>query len=263
MIQDKITEIKQFLKSKGFKDKSIKTYSSIINKVINRIGEQFTEEELEILFTKFNLKPRTYNLYRTIMNFYTKKYLDYELTFTKAKVDKSLPNYVTYKEFNEIIKVTPNIKHKLGLTLMYGSGLRVYEVCRVKKHNIDFNKFVLMIREGKGGKDRQTIIPKSIINYLELFVKSSDKNNQYLFQTYNGHISERSFQEILKRAVRKAQLTKKITCHDLRHSFAINLLNKKVDIEEVRKMLGHSSLRTTQIYLQCKTMDLTKIAMIC
>ena len=258
-----IEDIKQFLKSKGFKDKSIKTYISIINKVTTRLGEKFTGEQLEELFTKLNLRPRTYNLYRTIMNFYTKKYLNYEISFTKAKVDKSLPNYVTYKEFNKILKSIINIKHKIGISLMYGAGFRVYEVCRIKKHDIDFDKYIIWIREGKGGKDRQTIIPRTIISKLEMYSKLLNKDDKYLFPTYRGHISERSFQEVLKRSIKKAQLTKKIGCHDLRHSFAINLLNKKIDIEEVRKMLGHSSLRTTQIYLQCKSENLKEIAMIC
>lgn len=254
-------EIKQFLKSKGFKDKTIKTYSSIINKVITKLGREFTEEQLENLFTKLNLNPRTYNLYRAIMNFYTKKYLGYKLSFTKAKVDKSLPTFVTKEEFNDILKAIPNLKHKLGLALMYGTGLRVYEVCRLKKYNLDFNKLIIRIDKGKGGKDRQTIIHPKIVNQLEWFAKSTNKNNPYLFQTYKGHICERSFQEVLKKAIIKSNIQKKITLHDFRHSFAINLVNMGVDIEIVRNLLGHSSLRTTQIYLQCRTINLTQLAM--
>ena len=262
MIQDKIDEIRAFLKSKGFKQKSIKTYSSIIEKVIRRIGEDFTEEQLENLLTTFKLSPRSYNLYRTVMNFYTKKYLNYELKFTKAKVDKSLPTYVSIPEFNLLMKHLYNLKHKLGLCMMYCCGIRIYEVVRLKIHNIDFNKRVILIK-GKGGKHRHTIIPKAILNNLELFHNSINNKNPYLFQSYRNHLSERSFQEVLKRTIRKAGLTKKFTLHDLRHSFAINLLDKGIDIELVRKLLGHSSLRTTQIYLQCRTYDLTKLAMVC
>jgi len=209
-----------------------------------------------------NLKPRTYNLYRTVINFYTKQYLDYEITFTKAKVDKSLPISVSVNEFNKLMKVIPNIKHKLGLGLSYLCGLRIFEICRLKKHNIDFDTRTILVN-GKGGKDRQTIIPNAIIDKLKMFVGLLDDNSPYVFRTYNGHISERSFQQVLKRARRKAKLTKPFTIHSLRHSFAINLLNKKnkkIDIEFVRKRLGHSSLRTTQIYLQCRTTNLTEIA---
>lgn len=252
-----INEIEQFLKSKGFKQRTIKTYSSIIKKVLERLGEEFTEQELENLFTKLNLKPRTYNLYRTVMNFYTKKYLGYGLTFTKAKVDKSLPNYVTPKEFFTVLRHIKNFKHKIGISLPYHSGLRISEVCRLRKHNLDFDNQIIWIRKGKGGGDRKTIIPTKFLYYLELYCKTV---RDYLFPTYRGYISERSFEELLKEAIKKSGIAKKFTLHDLRHSFAINLVNKGVDIEEVRKMLGHSKLTTTQIYLQCKNQNLTTIA---
>lgn len=261
MIQEKINEIKAFLKSKGMKQKSIQTYCSIITKVLNYFGEVFKEHELESYFTELNLKPRSYNLHRTVMNFYTKKYLSYEIKFTKAKVDKSLPTYVSVQEFQKVIDAISNLKHRMGLGLVYLCGLRIYEVCRVKRHNIDFKKKTIKI-VGKGGKHRIVFISKYIFDKLELFCDSIKNKNPHLFQSYRNHLSERSFQEVLKRAIKKARLTKKFSIHCLRHSFAINLLNKGVDIELVRKLLGHSSLRTTQIYLQCRTTDLTKLAMI-
>lgn len=250
-------EIQQFLKSKGFKDKSIKSYISIINKVTKNIGFDFKEQQLENLLSKFNLKPRTYNLYRSVMNFYTTKYLNYQLTFTKAKVNKSLPTYITPKEFFIVLSQISNFKHKIIVSIMYHSGLRVGEVCRLRKHNIDLEHQIIWIKEGKGGKDRKTIIPTRFLHYLDIYCRTI---KDYLFPTYNNHISERSIEELLKRAIIKSKITKRFTCHDLRHSFAINLVNKGIDIEEVRKMLGHSKLTTTQIYLQCKTQNLTMIA---
>jgi len=262
MIQQKLNEIEKFLKSKGFKKKSLNTYTSIINKVLIKLGKNFKEEELEQLFTELDLKPRSYNLYRSVMNFYTKQYLGYELSFTKAKVDKSLPTFVSQEEFNQFLSIINNPKHKLGFKLMYQCGLRVYELCRIKKHNIYFDKYSMLIADAKGGKHRLTFIPKSIIGELKSFLESTEKDNPYLFQTYRGHISERSFQERLKKAIKDSNLTKEFTCHSLRHSFAINLVNKQVDIEFVRKRLGHSCLKTTQIYLQCKTDNLMEIAMV-
>jgi len=257
----KTKEISQFLKSKGFKQKSINSYCFVLKRIFMYLGERFTGPQVEELFTKLNLKPRTYNQYRTIVNFYTKKYLGYDLQFTKAKVDKSLPTYVSKDEFNLVLKQIPNIKHKLGLCLIYGSGLRSHELVRLKKHNIYYDKLIIFIKQGKGGKDRQTIIHSKIVDWLERFAKNTKQDNPYLFQTYRGHISERSFQEVLKRAIKKAGLQKHFTLHDLRHSFAINLVNKGIDLEVVRQLLGHSSLRTTQIYLQCRTLNLTELAL--
>jgi len=260
MIQTRINEIGKFLKSKGFKKKSIKSYCFVINKILNHFGEEFTEQQIEDLFTKLNLKPRTYNQYRTIINFYTKKYLGYELKFTKAKVDKDLPMLVTKGEFNKMLRTIPNKKHRLAFCLMYGSGLRVEEVTILKKEHFYFDNYVIKFK-GKGGKDRQTIIYPTIIKHLKKYVDSLEGDNPYIFRTYRGHISERSFQERLKRAIKDSKLAKYFTCHDLRHSFSINFLEKTRDIETLRKLLGHSSLRTTQTYLQCLQTDLKKVAL--
>lgn len=256
-IKTRLKEINDFLKSKAFTDKARKTYCSVLNKIFINIGLSFNQDQLENLFTRWSGSPRTYNLRRSIANFYTKKYLNYQITFTKAKVPKSLPNYATSNEFFLILKNILNFKHKVGISLMYKCGLRVSEVCRLKRENIDLNNQIITIRQGKGMKDRRTVIPNDFLYYLELYCKKLDN---YLFKTYRGHISERSFEEVLKRAVKKANISKHLTCHDLRHSFAVNVVNKNIDIEELRKMLGHSKLTTTQIYLQCKTQKLTQIA---
>ena len=249
-----------FLRSKGLKKTSLDTYSSIVRNITQKLGFKFAQEELEILFAQMELSPRTYNLYRAIMGFYTERYLGYKLTFTKAKVDASLPTFVSQEEFNKFLSVIPNLRHRLGFGLMYYSGLRVYEVCRVKRHDLYFDTLTMYVKEGKGGKDRQTILPKQFMIELKAYVDFMPNNQIYLFETYRGHISERSFQERLKKAIFDSKLTKKFTCHDFRHSFAINLLNKGIDIEIVRKLLGHSCLKTTQIYLQCRTTNLTEIA---
>ena len=261
-IKDKLNEIAQFLKSKGLKRTSVRSYCSVIERILRHLGEEFTEKQLEDLFTRLNLNPSTYNNYRTIMNFYTKRYLDYGLNFTKAKIDKPLPTYVSQDEFSKILSVIPNIKHKIGFILMYCCGMRVYEVCRIKKHNIYFDRFKILIKYGKGGKDRYTIIPKTQMGIMELYA-STLSDDSYLFKTYRGHISERSFQERLSKAIKDTKLTKQFTCHSFRHSFAINLLNKGIDLKRIKDLLGHNSLRTTEIYLQCANTDYESIASIC
>ena len=109
-----------------------------------------------------------------------------------------------------------------------------------------------------------TIIKKDeFLNLIPILRKYLDglDDNDYLFPTYKGHIVERTVQEVLKNGKRKAGIKRKFTSHDLRHSFAINCLDKGIDIEEVRKMLGHARLDTTQIYLQCKRTKLKEIAL--
>jgi site-specific recombinase XerD len=250
--------MQQFLKSKGMKEKTIKTYISIINKVTNAIGKEFTQKELEDYLATLELKPNSYNLYRAVMNFYTRKELGYKITFSKAKKNQFLPIEVNRIEFYNFLNVIPNIKHKLGFRLMYESGLRVNEIVNVKSFDLDYNKLTIRVR-GKGNKDRYSIIPKDLAKELKKFTK---KKNNYIFTNQNNgkKLTIKTFQERLKKARKDAKIKKEFTCHSLRHSFAINLVNKGIDIEIIRQLLGHSSIKTTQIYLQCRTINLTKIA---
>ena len=251
--------MQQFLKSKGMKEKSIKTYISIINRVTDTIGKKFTQKELENYLATLDLKPSSYNLYRAIMNFYTEKELGYKITFLKAKKNNFLPIEVTKEEFNQFLDTIPYIKHKIGFRLMYESGLRVNEVVNIKKHDFKLDKLTVRVR-GKGSKDRYTILNKELSNKIKIFMVKTDQDNSYLFQSGRTHITSKTFQERLNKAKEDSKLSKNFTCYSLRHSFAINLVNKGIDIEVVRQLLGHSSIKTTQIYLKCRTLNLTKIA---
>lgn len=251
--------MEQFLKSKGMKEKSIKTYISIINKITKSLGERFTQEQLEDHLATLNLKPSSYNLYRAVMSFYTERELGYKITFTKAKKNNFLPIEVNKEEFKIFLATIPNQKHRIGFRLMYESGLRVDEVVNVKKHNLKLKELTLRVR-GKGRKDRYTILNTQLASDLNDFLPNTDKNNPYLFQNKNKHLTSKTFQERLNKAKKDSKLTKDFTCHSLRHSFAINLVNKGVDIDIIRQLLGHRCIRTTQIYLQCRTLNLTKIA---
>ena len=250
--------MQQFLKSKGMKEKTINTYVSIINKVTKAIGNEFTQKQLEDYLATLDLKSSSYNLYRAVMNFYTEKELGYKITFSKAKKNKFLPIEVNKIEFNNFLKVIPNIKHRLGFRLMYESGLRVNEVVNVKTHDFDFNKLTIRVR-GKGNKDRYSIVPKELSQELKKFIANK---KGYIFTNQNNgkKLTTKTFQERLKKAREQSKIEKEFTCHSLRHGFAINLVNQGIDLEIVRRLLGHSSIRTTQIYLQCRTINLTKIA---
>lgn len=257
MIEEKLKEIEIFLRGKKFTDKAVKTYISCLRRVFINLGLKFTQKQLEDYLNRKKITGRTYNNYRAICNFYTKKYLNYEITFTKAKVPTTLATIITEKEFYQMLNATSNFKHKLLLSFMYRSGLRVSEAVKVKEQDVDLDNLTLFVRSGKGNKDRVTIIPKSFAYYLSLHIKTI---KDYLFPTYRGHLSEKSAQETLKKAIRKAGIRKRVKCHDLRKNFAINLANKKIPINKIRKMLGHIKLTTTQGYVEYLEDDLTAIA---
>lgn len=171
------------------------------------------------------------------------------------KIPKKLPVVLSKKEVKRMIEVTKNPKHKLIIQLMYGCGLRLSEIAKLKISDIDTDRGVLTVRSGKGKKDRQLPIPKSLIKDLE----DSFSRRKYLFEGREGHLNQRSVYNIVKKASKKAKIRKSVSPHTLRHSFATHLLESGTDIRYIQKLLGHSRLQTTQIYTKVSKSSLQKI----
>ena len=143
---------------------------------------------------------------------------------------------------------------------MYSSGLRISEAVKLKVENIDLANKILWVRQGKGNKDRQTIISDKLIGIL-FDAAATKKLGQYLFsrQKPDNHLSTRSVEKIFQRALAAVDIKKQATCHSLRHSFATHLLEDGTDIRYIQQLLGHRSLVTTQIYTRVTNKYLSQI----
>jgi integrase len=257
--------IKKRMKGMGLTNSTIKTYSSILEKFFEHNGKvnSFTEEEinnyLNYLIIVKNYSPRSRNLVMKIIRYYCREFLGQEFNLKKAKENKPIPKICEDEEFNQIISVTPNIKHRLCLCLMRYSGLRRYEVIRVMKHHIQLDGR-LLVKEGKGRKDRYTILPPQVLEDLKKFIDLLPVDNPYVFQGRNTkHYNVRTPQAILINAFKKLKWNKErwFGCHALRHAFCVWALDNRIgDYDEVSKMLGHSVRQTTQIYTQCRRLNL-------
>ena len=171
------------------------------------------------------------------------------------RIPNKLPVVLSKQEVKRMIEATENPKHRLLIQLMYGCGLRVSEAVGLKIQDIDLDRRILTVREGKGSKDRQLPIPKSLIEPI----RSSITLRKYLFEGRNTHITQKSAHEIVKKASGKAKIIKKVSCHTLRHSFATHLLESGTDIRYIQTLLGHKKLQTTQIYTQVSKSSLERI----
>ncbi|MCO7191394.1 MULTISPECIES: integron integrase [unclassified Pseudoalteromonas] len=195
-------------------------------------------------------------LYKEIL----KKPLSLRLNFTKSQRPRKLPVALIKEEVSSLLTMC-SARHYLSCALLYGSGLRLMEAMRLRVKDIDFDYLCLRIWDGKGGKNRVVTLAKELIpllrsqfhqveNYLQLDLK----NPQYprvwlphrLRHKYNRH--EKQVQRAVKKAAYLAGITKQVTPHTLRHSFATHLLQNGADIRTIQTQLGHSDVRTTQIY---------------
>lgn len=183
-----------------------------------------------------------------------KKYLEYletpltSLNIERPKKPKKLPEVLSSYEVKTIMDSIINLKHKTLLSLIYSAGLRIGEALEIRISDIDSQRMLIHIKAAKGKKDRYTLLSANFLELLRTYYKIYKPNN-YLFEGQNGGIySASSAQNILKKAVKKAQINKTVTLHTLRHSFATHLLENGTDIRYIQTLLGHSSPKTTMIY---------------
>ncbi len=182
--------------------------------------------------------------YREVMGIHTPLHINF------AKTPSRLPVVLSRSEIEKIIQSISNTKHRTMISLGYGAGLRVSEVVNIAVCDIDLEQQVLTVSQGKGKKDRITVIPISLLQDLRAFADAKEKR-QYLFESERGgKLTTSTLQKVFDRACTAAGIRKNATFHSLRHSFATHLLENGTDIRYVQELLGHSNIRTTQRYTQ-------------
>ncbi len=163
-----------------------------------------------------------------------------------------LPNIMSEEEVIQLFAAPLTLKEYCVVGLLYGCGLRVSEGCNLRLHDIESHNKRLKVFQGKGAKDRYTLLPGKLLQQLRLFYLEENRPKEYLFtskQTKRA-IHVRSMQVIVNSAMTKAGFKDKpFTAHTLRHSFATHLLNTGVNLHVIKTLLGHSKLETTMVYL--------------
>lgn len=177
----------------------------------------------------------------------------------RPKTPSTLPKLLSKYEVKKIINSTTNLKHKISVKLCYGMGLRVSEVVKIKLHHIDSTRMVVHIVGAKGKKDRYVPLPVSILKELREYYLVYKPKEYLLEGQYGGSYSKSSLQQVFKKAMRKAGINKKIGIHGLRHSYATHLLEAGADLRFIQELLGHHSIKTTQIYTKVSHGHMSKI----
>jgi len=176
--------------------------------------------------------------------------------------EKKIPHVLSGAEIVRILAGVVNAKHKLMLSLLYSSGLRVSEVVKLRVRDVNIDGLQLTVRGGKGKKDRISILAPAQLALLQNFYEGKAAH-EYVFhsQAAAGRpLSVRSLQHVFERALAKSGVKKKASCHSLRHSFATHLLEGGTDLRHIQKLLGHTNIATTTIYTRVANRHLATVA---
>ncbi len=249
------------MKIRNYSNKTISSYTYAVEKFLVFAGSRILDSVCVKDYIQYLLtvkEPTTVCQQIGAIKFFFNKILHNEIQVPYPKKNKKIPEVLTIEEVKKLIDVVENPKHNLILKLMYGCGLRVSEVVNLKGNDMLFDEGLIHIKLAKGKKDRFVKIPESIKNKLESYLKIYFEN--YLFPSQRGgKLTTRTIQMILKNVRKKAKISKNVHPHTLRHSFATHLLENGVDLRLIQKLLGHSDIKTTQIYLRVSNASIKNI----
>lgn len=204
---------------------------------------------------------QTVNLYLNAISFFYKHVLKrtVSLGIKFAKKSRRLPVVLAREEIQRILDAIPNAKHKLMIAFAYSAGLRVSEVVSLKVQDIQMKNLAIHLRQAKGNRDRITVFSEKLQNQVRSFMAGKEPTDFLFPSERGGKLTTRTAQNVFARAVQKAQIGKSASFHSLRHSFATHLIEDGVNLRYVQDLLGHQSIRTTQMYTQVSLPALLRV----
>ena len=278
----KINVINDFISYISKKNYSVNTYTSYINDLyyfyifIKKDLTKVTFEDIKDYLEHLNLKKeKTSSIRRKISSLksfykflYKNNYInkkDYPLTkIAYPKMEKKLPKFIYYNDLLEIInessKDKDGVRDRLIIEMLYANGVRVSELINIKINDIDFNNRRIIVL-GKGNKERIVYYGEYAEEVLKEYMKTHErKNHNYLFvNSRGGKLTDRGVRYIIDNIMSKLSIKTHVTPHVLRHTFATDMLNNGCDIKVVQELLGHSSLKATEIYTHVTNEHLKKV----
>lgn len=232
------------------------------SKPVNDLNSDRLKDYFLYCVQELQMKERKMNGKINAIKFYYEKVAQRPKMFfniPRPKKPLTLPKMLSKKEVKRLFATITNPKHSIALQLSYGMGLRVSEVVNLKIKDIDSSRMQVGIRAAKGKKDRYVPLPQSLLPQLREYYRVYKPKEYLLEGQYGGPYSKSSVQHIFKKAMRLAGIHKDIGVHGLRHSYATHLLESGADVRFIQELLGHNSIKTTQVYTKVTRTSLSKI----
>ncbi len=176
----------------------------------------------------------------------------------RPKQKRPLPKVLSVEEFETIYLRCHNLKHKIILKLMYGCGLRRQEVCDLKTEDVDFNREIFFIK-GKGSKYRALNPGKKLLKDMKRYSEEYKPSEFFIEGQKGGSYSGSSIEKIVTRAAEKAGITRSVTPHMFRHTFATHHMERGTELRLIQEALGHASSKTTEIYTRVSRTNIKKM----
>lgn len=262
---EKIEQFEEHLILKNLSVKTIKSYVNTILLVSRRLGKPYDDiKEVDIKSYVCEDKKRkltsssqmaVINAFKNYFKVMESRSFDHDI-LPRPKIEQKQPDVLSTEEFQRLINTIINLKHKAIICLMYSCGLRVSEAINLSVKDIDSSNNKLIIRDGKGKIDRIVMLDQAILVLLREYWHTY-QTSKYLFEgSKGGKYSDRSVQNIIKKAVKLAGITKRISTHSLRHSCFTQLIKNGVDLRTVQKIAGHKNINTTANYIRISDEDI-------
>lgn len=269
--QELIGEFKKWLTHKRYSENTINLYTGMISifaghmsatnltYITNRDVVDFVQGKLVAQGYSFTYQNQLVSALKLFFREIVNAPMDIE-KLQRPRLEHKLPNVLSKDEIRAILQSPKNIKHKTMLSLIYACGLRRSELLNLKLPDVDSKRRLLLIRNAKGRKDRIVPISERTIRMLKEYYKLY-RPKVWLFegQEVGERYSEASLAKVLKVTLKAAGISKPVSLHWLRHSYATHLLEAGTDLRYIQELLGHKSSRTTEIYTHVSQSSLQNV----
>jgi integrase/recombinase XerD len=259
-----------YLKGKRYSTSTLQTYTFFVADFINfhtkKALEELTNRDVELFIEKVFIE-RNYSVssqrqfvsaLKLFIVFYPQTKIN-DLVLERPKRSRQLPSVLSQEEVLSIIQSTQNLKHRAIIALLYSCGLRISDLINLKLADFHIERKQLIVKNGKGRKDRYVSLADSFLPLLSNYYNSYKPKIYFVEGQNGGNYSAESVRQFLRKSCLKAKIKKNVTPHTLRHSYATHLLENGVDIRYIQSLLGHAKPETTMIYTHVKRKDLMDI----
>ncbi len=270
MYENIFAQIRYEANKRNLKESTIAAYCNSVDfflRSVNKDISALTTDDVDAFLTEKRLgglAPQTYNHYYSSIRFFYKRILKMnweDEDIPRMKLDRSLPTVLSREEMNRIIDATPNLKHKAIIATMYSSGLRVSEVVHLHYEDISRRNKTIHVRESKSRRDRYTILSDRNLDLLTEYWFKCGKPRDILFpSSWTGtYLDKNSINQYFKKSAAMAGITKQVSSHCCRHSFASHLFEDGVNIKYIQALLGHVDPKSTEVYIHVSNKSLLGI----